>query len=1092
MGGKKKPKIEIVGMGPDISALVIDHLVATGRPQIAKCQPVMNQLLFRSDMSTRSTITQRTIDELSAESSSVGSRSVKKSVEENNPQSLLRQDTHSTRPTQSSDDESDIIKFLDSVQGVIAEKSLRYDSASIRDFESELSRSIRSHFRDSEDDCDSLSSASTYSGYSADEIASHESVTNSLFASETPSSRRNGRVIARKKTWAELRGNRTKGQDEVSIKTEDAWDNIEQTVDDLAFALAIETHKGGILSRQLSHGKIRRVSPSKHDSPHRHDTEVKEFVSKVNDSELTQSTSLQSFNITTGAQDYRHDMPQGASPSRSHDGREVAFAAPSSPAPDAQDEPPSDEEETEIIDYRLGATPALYDGERFDRQISLSIDDSAERSALLDLNFFKSASSEEILSVSSDEASESISSIDDSAEHSTLPDLSFFKSASFEEILCVSFDEGSEVMSIDDVSIEQMSAAFSSISVDSGSQNITSRHVENGTISEDLDQMVDKFLTEKIERLAQKLDQEKTLQEKGQVLNGTHHNVNKSEEMISSQAQNTNLSSKFSDEKMQSDGHHTSNNLEPSLNDISGDSDFAVFRRNLNEPTDCLSDEMQVQRIQRKLSFDEELQLKGRDLIRRIREKRKGLIVSDLKGDPMDRVQISRDSPPSPWKSKLTRSSPERQPNERPRVADSSDGLMDLIQRPRDSHSSPRKSGLALLSPESQSGERSRSNLSEVKPDQHHEQELVSFLTKEKRAPRSPPTMSKPRRKKLKRRIVVLDMAHLSSSKNKTLETFHKSVDEPYEDRQEVCQQSKRTFSAAPEMMPIKDRARYNDGDELKRSRPDSHHELESNIPCPLKSPTKKFGVKVSFVDDSSPPPMRQSTPDSGNRRRGKDNSFLASELCSGYQYLSPPSPESPIGEFSMSMVEEASEYDFELCENSIVSTGGSNNRKERRGKVVSPCSQSPESSHRIKAKASSDARPPVINFNDSFDDIILRHSVEKSDRKQGQRCSPTSVFDCFEPAKDPVLQTSSESLGLWDHNSCIVSSGSLAFVDDQEGDPLFLDDDEDFWASNSIVGSDNMSLPTNSLAESEYCPPGVGTKACREHGMLSRTRFEI
>jgi hypothetical protein len=229
-----------------------------------------------------------------------------------------------------------------------------------------------------------------------------------------------------------------------------------------------------------------------------------------------------------------------------------------------------------------------------------------------------------------------------------------------------------------------------------------------------------------------------------------------------------------------------------------------------------------------------------------------------------------------------------------------------------------------------------------------------------------------------------------------------------------------------------------------------------------------------------------RSTPDYGSRPRSKNKSFLASELCSGYPHLSPPSPESPIGEFSMRMVEEASEQNYELCDNSIVCTGSSNNGKKGLGKVPSSHSQSLEFFHQIKAKDSSyDA--PVANFKDAFDDILLRRRAKKSDLKQGQRLSPSSVFDCFEPATDFVLQQTSSEV-LFDH----ISSGSLAFVDDQEGDRLFLDDDEDMcWASNSIAGSDK-SLPVNSLVESEYCPPGVGKKAYREYGMLSPNRFEI
>jgi hypothetical protein len=517
---------------------------------------------------------------------------------------------------------------------------------------------------------------------------------------------------------------------------------------------------------------------------------------------------------------------------------------------------------------------------------------------------------------------------------------------------------------------------------------------------------------------------------------------------------------------VQLDGHYTSKHLEPSLNDVSGESDFDVFPRKLNQPTACLSVEIPAQLIQQKLSFDEELQLKGRDLIRRIREKRKELIVSDFKGrvvdpsdDPMDHFQRLRDSLNSSRKSELTLSSPESQSNERSRVVGPSDGLIDLVQRPKHSLSSPRKSELTLLSLEEKSSERSRSNFSGLNTDNYHENELVSFLTGQNRAPRSPPTMS-PRRTKLKKRTIVFDMA--------ALETLHTSVDDRYEDRQEEYQQSKHTSSAAPEMIFNEDRTRYNDGDKLKRSRPDAHHDFESSIPCPLKSPTKKFDVNKSSVDASSPPP----TP------RGKDKSFLASELFSGYPCLSPASPESPIGELSVSMFEEASELNYELGENSIISTESSNSRKERRGKVASPYSQSPESSHRIKAK-------PVINVSDDFDFIILRRRADKSDLKQGQKLSPTSVFDCFETAKDPVLQTSSDSLVLRDP----ISSGNLAFVDDQEGDPLFLDDDEDFWASNSIVGSDS-SLPTHSFVESEYCPPDKAYRVY--HGMLNPTRFEI
>jgi hypothetical protein len=1169
MGVEKKPKVEILGMGPDNSTLVFNQLIAIGRHQIAKQQPVLNQLCH-SDRSIQSKITQGTIDELSAQPSSAGgSRPVKQIEAKSSPQSLLRQDTHSTRSIES-DDESDIDEFLDYARAVIAEKISDYDVASFRDFESKLSRSIRSHFRDNEDDGDSLNSASSYSGYSADEMPSHQSATNSLVASERSSCRQNGQGIARKKTWAEHTGDCKKGQDEVSIKTEDAWDNTEQTVDDLAFVLAIENHKGGLLSHQLSPGKIPSLNPSKHDLLHRHDTEVKKLVSEDNDSELTQSTALQGFKSIAGAQDDRYDMSQGASPSRSHDGRGPMFDAPSSPAPDAQDEPPSDEEyivsedtvrtapsfqnrlrtghenenkchvvndklfyarssptlsmdasknttslsgeendrlgrnalsspnaktildvdDNDIMDSRWGAMPASYDddsalvarryeqisryltGESFDRQMSLSIDDSAERRALPDLSLSKSVYESVVRSTPSD------------------------------EMLSVSFDDAaSKSMSIDDV-IEQMSAAFSAISVDSGSQNITSPHVELGTIGEDpqqvtkgwdLDEMVENFLTGKIERLTEKLNAEKELHEKGQTLNGTHRHVSNPDEIISSLPLNTNLSSTSTNEKMQSDGHYcTSNHLEPSLHDLSGDSGFVVSPRELNEPAVCLSVEMPVQRIQQKLSFDEELQLKGRDLIRRIREKQEARIVSDLKGrvfdpsdDQMDLVRRWKDPLPSPQKSELTLLSPESQSNERSRVVDHSDGL-------KDSLSSPRKSGLALLSAKSLSSARS-----EVKTDHHHddedehEHELVSFLTRQSCAPRSSPTMSKPGRTELKRRNVVLDMASLGSSKNRTFDSLHEPVNERYEDRQEEYQQSKRTSSAAPEVIFIKEGTGYNDSDKLKRSRPDSHHDFEPSIPCPLKSPTKKFCVNISCVDNSSPPPMLQSTPDSSNRPRGTDNSFLASELCSGYPNHSPPSPESPIGEFSMCMLKEASERNFELCENSIVSTGSSsNNREDRRGKVASPYSQSPDSSHRIEAKTSSYA-PPLIKVNDSLDDIILRHRGEKSDIKQGQELSPTSVFDFFEPTKDPFLPTSPSSSQVLLDPILQFSSSNLAFVDDQEGDPLFLDDDEDIWASNSIVGSDN-DLPVNSLFESDYCPPGVGKKAYREYGMLSPTRFEI
>jgi hypothetical protein len=1166
MGGKKKPKVEIVGMVPDMSALVINHLIATGLPQIATLQPLMDQLLFRSNSSISSATSDGTFDELSAQSSSLGSRPVKQIVAKNKPHTLLRQDTHSTSSTES-DDESDIDTFLDYAQAVIAEKSLRYDTASFRDFESKLSRSIRSHFLDSEDECDSLTSASSYSGYSVDEIMSYQSDANSLMASETSSCRQNGRVIARKKTWTKLTGNRTQRQDEVSIKTEDAWENVERTVDDLIeFALITENDKGGILPPQLSPGSIRRVSPSKHDSPHpRHHIKVKKAVSE-------DGRARQGFKFIAGPQDYRHDMPQAASPSISH-GIELAFDDISSPAPDAQDEAPSDDEEivseetlraaphrsfqnrlrtghenedawlvgdenlfyasssptlsidaskdeesgglgrnapsspnaktildvddTEIIDSRLGAMPATYDddsdsvarryeqisryltGESLDRQISLSIDDSAEHGALPDLSFSTSASSEEMLSLSLDDAA-------------------------------------SEIISIDDGSIEQTSAAFSFISVDSGSQNVISRHVELGTISEDphdvmkgwdLDEMVETFLVRKIETLTKKLNSEKDLEERVQALSKKHDHVNKPEEMISSQPLNTNLSSKSSNEKMQSDEHSISNNQEPHLNDISGDSDFAIFPRQLN--TACLSVELSVQRIEQKLSFDEELHVKGRDLIRRIKEKRKGRIISDLKGrvfDPIDRVQRSKDSPPSPRKSEVARSSPESHLNERSRVVKSTDGRIDIVQRPKDPHSSSRrKSGLTLLPSESQSTERPCSNLSEMKTDLHREHGLVSVLTTQNRAPRSPHTVSKPRRKKSKRNKVVLDMACLSSPKSKNLEHFHESVDEWYEDRQEKYQKSNRTSSASPEMIFTKGRTRYDDGDELKRGRPDSHNEFESSIPCPLKSPTKTFGVKNSCVDYSSPSPMLQSTPDSsGNRPRGRDDSFLASAPCSRSSYLSPPSsPESPIGEFNMRMVEEASEYNYELPENSIVSTGSSNNRKERRGKGAFLYSQSPESFHRTNAEASSYACPPAITFNDSFDDIVRRHHVEESDPwsdlKQGQRRSPTSVFDWIEPAKDPFVQRSSKSLIFRDH----ITSGSLAFADDEQGDLLFLDDDDEgdllfldddkhIWASHSIVGYGNNALPTNSLNKSEYCPPGVGKKTYREYGMLNPNRFEF
>jgi hypothetical protein len=206
-----------------------------------------------------------------------------------------------------------------------------------------------------------------------------------------------------------------------------------------------------------------------------------------------------------------------------------------------------------------------------------------------------------------------------------------------------------------------------------------------------------------------------------------------------------------------------------------------------------------------------------------------------------------------------------------------------------------------------------------------------------------------------------------------------------------------------------------------------------------------------------------------------KDGSFVATEMNSGELLLAlaPPSPESPIRDYTLSRFGDTD------SSAALASTFDDTTEDEERQPInlssrsESPSAPNPSNSTRFptdnkkKQQRSVVFSPEVTAFPadkaddnscDSFDAILLRHTPRHAFGQEENpsfivaKVSPTSAMDIFD-AHDENPKSHHDS------------GGTLAFVDDEEADPLFVDEDD--WFGGDSFQQDDGTL--HDLVEANF-----------------------
>jgi hypothetical protein len=204
-----------------------------------------------------------------------------------------------------------------------------------------------------------------------------------------------------------------------------------------------------------------------------------------------------------------------------------------------------------------------------------------------------------------------------------------------------------------------------------------------------------------------------------------------------------------------------------------------------------------------------------------------------------------------------------------------------------------------------------------------------------------------------------------------------------------------------------------------RRSLLRSQNSSRDEMLCPLQAPIEEADDLVPNVSLSSPMVVKRSlrfgrsrTDSSYEVLPEKENSFVAADMDSEgiIQAFEPPSPESPIRDYRLPNFTDIDTSDAVQSED----TGFSSVRFD-----------------------SGISASPSEDFSDSFDGIVFRttpKNVEHGWGEDNNEVSPTTVggfFDVFEQPKPKV------------------ATSTLAFLDEDEPDPVFVDDD-DFIQENS------------------------------------------
>ena len=1019
---KSKQKVHVVGMGEMGSSPVIEKVLGSGQSK----SPPANK---RSTGSTDTALIPRgkvkkAVDDLSIQSySSVEAISHPSSTTDSKQRrvnvvtprqsswfgdfdksfsSSTKYDSFYTEDTYDSDD-SDISGFLDFARELIAERNRSYDSQSFRDFESQLAESIRSHFRDEEEDEDSMTSASSYSGYTADDAGRHDDESTSLFTGDFSYvskvfQLRNTRPIARKKVLALPKGKK-RIADDSSVMTENAWDNVEQTVEDLAFVLASENHINGLWARQLSGRKGKILNHLKHHSPNLLNALLKRTAIRE---------ALQLPDDKAGREGLEPPMKNNDSLQASPEvdiNRNSQVSSEKTQRPFPQDRKSEDQGDakpikslsTEESDNLRSASEVhcLTSSKADCSNISLALSVSSDPYSHSD-SFSVDGRSDSPVSHERNEGSNLVHaprlSIEDESNrnvpchdkrrHLESSDSGGRRIEQISKYLNNRDGESQSLSNPTDISINGILMDLANISIGSANEFAISYEGEIDSIVDpreniediDLDDMIDKFLTQKIDKLVR-------------------------ENRLKSQLHDLN----------QADSSHV--DVRPLKTDVHEQDSLSVYVLHSSTEAEDLATASEKRCVtpehtqthsysRNEMPGKHDLRPKRKDLINKIIAKRKAKIATSSE----DRSAESR-------------------------------------------RNETGNDSLHICSPESDLGDSYDSSSSGDSYD-IHEAQAFNFLTQRTRIDVK---KEKPQRRKFNRRSLVLSHYRQRSCNERSLETLHESVDEDGSrseasshaevgtERNTVSQQSGATANGL--CMPPK-----------KRMRDENQSPFLLSAPYPLKS-----------SPDATYASLRSRKSDNSYVSSDTDHDGVSNYLSPP---SSPESPIRYYNSTQSDSINSWDIQDCG-CSSSVQEGSSSSRKSDYRSRCSSAsiqCSSDSESStcrllagsETMTCHSFSKDENSKNDYNDSFDEIVSR-PCEKAKRSILEKLRIT--IEKVSPSEAEFCENSpSESK---------YAPGQLAFVDEQEGDPLFTDDDEDdaLLFNNSILASEMGSM-SNSLID--------------------------